>query len=47
MELDNFTFLYFQDLIVIMSDLIEYHCPLYKGIYEDFRLQEHIYKVGL
>ena len=34
MKLDSFIALVFQDIIVVLSDVIEYRCKLYAGVYE-------------
>ena len=46
MELDSLIVIIFQDLIVVLSDFVEYNCPLYTVIYRDFHIQEHGQKVG-
>ena len=46
MELDNFVVIVYHDLIVVLSDVIKYHCPLYMGIKDTFHLEEHYRKIG-
>ena len=46
MELDSFVSIILQDLIFILSDVIEYQCLFYMVIYEALKLREHRKKVG-
>ena len=45
MELDSFVSLVLQYLIVVLSDVIEYHCPFYTVIYEACHLRKNSRKV--
>ena len=41
MELGSLVDLIFQDLIFVLSDIIEYHCLFYILVYEAYHLREH------
>ena len=46
MKLHIFVALVFQDLIVILSDVIGYHFPFYTLIHEAYHIRKHCQKVA-